>query len=130
MEDNMKDQRLYLKVKIKSLADEAKIIRTEEKKTDDPEKYWGLILHRTGTVRREARHTLLAYGFLRGKKYHQIENKCDYPPSWEKVEKMVQKYGMPQIGWKLYWDLSPQGRTTAQEDLIKRFNDWKPQEKK
>lgn len=86
----------YLKVKIKSLAEEAYIIRKEERKikknldwlkerrtrTDEYSNaeynrasniYNGLYLHRKSPVGTEARYALIAYGFLRGKKYSQIE---------------------------------------------------------
>ena len=68
----------YLKVKIKSLAAEAKIIRAEELKFkklhrgDDPYRE-GLYLHRVNKVRREARLSLLAYQFMRGYDYASCE---------------------------------------------------------
>lgn len=68
---------LELKVKIKSLAEEAKIIRTEEKKLPGPSaKRMELHEHRVGKVRHCARYALLAYGYLRGKPYRIIEAKC------------------------------------------------------
>lgn len=87
----MKDQRVYLKVKLKSLAAEAKIIRLEEKRNKHFRN--GLWLHRTTVVRSEARHTLLAYGFLKGRTYAQLERKCEHAPDWERVKKMIEKYG-------------------------------------
>lgn len=82
----MNPQLVYLKVKIKSLAEEAKIIRAMEKKAT--KRNWthveprlgyefkianGLHYHRTHDVRNEARASQLAYGFLRGKKYATLE---------------------------------------------------------
>jgi len=74
----MRDSRIYLKVKIKSLAAEARIIRHEEAKA----RKWkntalrvGLAGHRRGIVRSAARHTHLAYGFLRGRPYKAMEAK-------------------------------------------------------
>lgn len=65
-------------MKIKSLAEEARIIRREESRYKGP--IWGptetrnsLHNHRTYDVRNEARASLLAYGFLRGKTLTQIE---------------------------------------------------------
>ena len=87
------DKRTYLKVKIKSLAAEAKIIRTEEKRARRPGLRRGLEDHRKGIVRTEARHTHLAYGFIRGREYHQMESSTHETPNWEKVRKMVEKYG-------------------------------------
>jgi len=85
----------YLKIKIKSLAEEARIIRREEKRFPG----WhgtrtGLYLHRVQVVRREARAALLAYGFLRGRRYERIEAKRrGEEPDWRRVTQLVQKYG-------------------------------------
>lgn len=93
----------YLKVKIKSLAEEARIIRREEwqiksRPVGYRESGWlaklnGLHHHRTQVVRREARATQLAYGFLRGRRYSQIEAAASTEPSWDRVAAMVRKYG-------------------------------------
>lgn len=90
----------YLKVKIASLAAEAKIIRAMEKKYRRSAEgstrrriFWGLRDHRTSDVRREARSAQLAYGFLRGRTYRQIERECYSPPDWKRVEALVVKYG-------------------------------------
>lgn len=84
--------KIYLKVKIKSLAEEAKIIKLEERKAlrnakhckktqglEDQVDIWKktyseLKEHRKGIVRSEYRAALLAYGFIRGKTYNQMEN--------------------------------------------------------
>ena len=86
------DRREMLRVKLKSLAEEARIIRREEQRTHDLLR-GELHQHRIGTVRSEARHTHLAYGFIRGRTYEQIEPKCDTPPDWERVRKMTKRYG-------------------------------------
>jgi len=98
----------YLKIKIKSLAAEAQIIRHSElgfkrafrhpKNTDPNAKstYLGLRYHRTFDVRREARASLLAYAFLRGRKYRDVEEHCHEEPSnpvYSKVLNMVLRYG-------------------------------------
>lgn len=90
---------VYLRVKIKSLAAEATIIRREERrakllwqKYQNPT-FFSLQGHRRCEVRPEARAALLAYGFLRGRTYHQIENKCHEPPNWHRVTELVRKYG-------------------------------------
>jgi hypothetical protein len=118
----MYDDRVYLKVKIKSLAAEAKIIRSEEKKhtrIDEELGYnsirHGLRIHRICIVRSEARYALLAYGFIRGRTYSKIEpNGCVYPANWEKIWKMVEKYGAPRYASK-----------AEIEDQKKRFEVWK-----
>lgn len=89
------DYRVYLKVKLKSLAEEAKIIRHEEKKGGDHRE--GLHRHRVDDVRSEARHTVLAYNFIRGRSYKQTEPFTTSPPNRSRVLKMVKKYGEPGV---------------------------------
>lgn len=76
-----------LRVKIKSLAEEARIIRREERGCGKsrarcrlPEAAAKLDLarcslreHRVGVVRRESRYSLLAYAFLRGRPFRAVE---------------------------------------------------------
>lgn len=93
----MRDSRTYLKVKIKSLAAEARIIRHEESKAlkrKNTALKDGLACHRRGIVRSAARLTHLAYGFLRGRPYKALEAKCAVKPDWDRVWKMVEKYGV------------------------------------
>lgn len=66
------DRREMLRVKAKSLAEEAHLIRREERRTRGllrDELRW----HRTGVVRFEARATHLAYGIIRGRSIDRIE---------------------------------------------------------
>ena len=84
-----------LKIKIKSLAEEARIIRKEEIKAKfrkDNNLRESLYEHRTWSVRRAARNTQIAYGYIRGKSYRQIENKANSEPDWKSVYDMVRKY--------------------------------------
>ena len=126
------DERAYLKVKIKSLAEEAKIIRKETKKAKLRSIKNGLYYHRIGVVRYEARHTHLAYGFLRGREYHQIEKKAHTAPNWEKVRRMVQKYGV-HGNWEAYeavsheWDTYHDYLThieKCKKETLERFDKW------
>ena len=92
------DKRVFLRVKIKSLAAESRIIREEKRKAKDPDLKQSLNRHRTWEVRIEARATLIAYGYLRGKQLHEIEPKCKLPNFrtmyvMPKVKAMVDKYG-------------------------------------
>lgn len=93
-----------LKIKIKSLAAEAKIIRAEEQKWRTPSgphpMFWSLREHRKGTngsggaVRSESRHSLLAYGFLRGRTYAQMEAwTWDKGPDFGRVEAIALRFG-------------------------------------
>lgn len=86
------DRREMLKVKIKSLAEEARIIRKEEERTfgqlrDE------LHVHRVTVVRRAARHAILAYAVVRGIDLTRVEPIRYTEPNWADVEKMVRKYG-------------------------------------
>lgn len=106
----------YLKIKIKSLAEEAKLIRAEEKKFKGrPEGslgrqiFWGLREHRIKDVRSESRSALLAYGFLRGRSYLQMERNCELGPDWKRVEAIVTKYAYG----------------AAAQDVKQRFAEWK-----
>lgn len=95
----MKNQVKALKVKIKSLAAEARIIRLEERRAlgrrkPDGELYFQLRTHRIQGVRREARLSLLAYGFIRGRPYAACEKAAnDNPPDMVRVKQLVEKFG-------------------------------------
>lgn len=101
----MKTQIKMLKVKIKSLADEARVIRLEEKRAmrrgrdaklsrfADPELQRHLWQHRTVDLRGEQRSALLAYAFLRGRPYAAAEPKAATPPDWERVRRIAEKFG-------------------------------------
>ena len=66
----------FLKVKIKSLAAESKMIRLEEKKTRDTFLKSHLQSHRIWDVRRESRAAQLAYAYLRGHPLSVVEGKA------------------------------------------------------
>lgn len=92
-EGKLQDNREYLRVKVKSLAEEARIIRKEETRTYGAIRD-GLHLHRVGVVRYEARATHLAYGLIRGRALERIEksdSRTDH--LWKKVRAMIEKYG-------------------------------------
>lgn len=85
----------YLRVKLKSLAAEAKIIRVEEQRANKYKDYATqneLNRHRVDVVRHHSRHTLLAYQFLRGVPYAAVERPGSKYVDWSMVLKMVQKY--------------------------------------
>ena len=88
----MEERTIHLKIKVRSLADEARSIRQEAKKESGMVK-WGLNHHRTTVVRDHARHNLLAYGVLRGIPYRCMEDKCREAPDLERVEKIAKRFG-------------------------------------
>lgn len=98
----------YLKIKIKSLAAEAAIIRKEEGRwRGDSEIRYGLHQHRIIDVRREARAAQLAYGFLRGHEYRVMEAKWHEAPDWKRVQYMVEKFCIGD-----------------RRDAVQRFAEW------
>ena len=86
--------RAYLKIKVVSLAAEARLIRKEEKRHrgTSPTRF-GLWHHRTEVVRPEARCANLAYGFLRGRPYFAMEKTCNTAPNWDRILKLAIRYG-------------------------------------
>jgi hypothetical protein len=90
----MESQVKMLKVKIKSLADESRTIRLEEKRAGKDDTLRNkLHNHRVGDVRREQRLSLLAYGFIRDRPYRSMEAKTKREPDWTRVMKLVNKFG-------------------------------------
>lgn len=90
----MNDKRLFLKVKLKSLMSESKIIRKEELKHKRTGIQGELHHHRTQVVRHEARLTHLAYAYIRGKEWPEQERYQFTKKDMEKIEGMVKKYGL------------------------------------
>jgi hypothetical protein len=86
------DRREMLRVKVKSLAVEARIIRKEELRTTG-ELREELYLHRIKDVRFAARHAHLAYGIIRGRTIEQMERTSKTPPSKGEIERLLKKYG-------------------------------------
>lgn len=109
----------HLKVKIKTLANEAQDIRAEEEKLKvDLTKEWGLqnmleraTLHRHRVVplRKAARNNFLAYGFLRGRRYSQIEQASYREPEYEEIIKLIIRFNSEPI---------------PQTTLRQRFAEW------
>ena len=88
---------IKLKIKGKSLAEEARIIRKEERKLTGESRNI-LVEHRKGTVREHARATYLAIAFIKHRSYKTVEPKCratSYRDTYitPKVAAMVKKYG-------------------------------------
>ena len=90
-----KEVSVFLKIKLKSLAAEARIIRRQERKTGGKHDHIreSLYLHRLHVVRRASRETHLAYGYLRGRPYRAMERNALRGPDWKSVASMVKKYG-------------------------------------
>lgn len=102
----MKNRIKQLKVKIKSLAAESRIIRLETNRSKDQQTKWDLAHHRTGIVREEARYSQLAYAFLRGRSYASVEAKTDKELDLKRVEKLVERFGVTYSMDESYTDYS------------------------
>lgn len=117
----LRDKRAFLRVKLKSLAAEAKIIRLEEARN----KYLRheLSAHRRGTVRVAARNTLLAYAFLRGRTYKSVEPNAHTPPNWKEVERMVRQYGVaaPVFSVNGNWDEYQAKKAVHEKALVEQM---------
>ena len=89
----MINKKLGLKVKVKHLAEEARIIRKEEQKNYGDTRDW-LYLHRVNDVRPECRATHIAYAFAKGTPLKKVERFPETIPTgvWARVTAMVSKY--------------------------------------
>ena len=93
------DRREMLRVKIKSLMEEARIIRKEEKRARFGQLREELHFHRVHLVRSEARSTHIAYGLIRGLPWERIEVSPQTPPNWKRIHEMLKKYGPIKADW-------------------------------
>jgi hypothetical protein len=82
-----------LKVKIKSLAAEAVIIRQEERKNSGATRFT-LHQHRVFDVRKEARCSLIAYGYLRGRPLASFEKSGSRKPDWGNAERIAKRFSL------------------------------------
>lgn len=110
-------RKTHLKIKIHTLADEARHIRREEQKLRKQQKWakdtgntqtWAdvhgarmdLADHRRGIVRSATRECLLAYGYLRGMPYKRIEASCrpGNEPDSKAIAKIIKRFGGDSSG--------------------------------
>jgi len=100
----MINRKLALKVKAKHLAQESRIIRTEEKRNNGDTREW-LYLHRIYGVRPECRATHIAYAFSKGTALAKIERyPQDIPVSvWARVTAMVKLYSNKSMAEYTKW---------------------------
>lgn len=128
----------FIRVKILSLAAEAKIIRKQEQKArkhGNRSLRLGLAEHRKGIVRHEARHAQLSYGFLRGTPYKAMEAKC-HPgcgPDFKKVWSSIERYVLTrrvlgetrdEYGYTIY-EMEPMDEWNARKEQTRaNFDKW------
>lgn len=125
--EKKQDRRLFLKIKLKNLRDEVALIKShEERLKNHIAVHMGMsehlkslvdqmVHHRKFDIRNETRATLLAYGYIRGRNYHQLE--CTTRPEScfavkarvERVARMVNKYSV--------MDWNPEGLDVTMENV-------------
>lgn len=84
-----------LRVNVKSLAAEAKIIRKEEARCGF-QYYWKLYDHRVGRLREEARYANLALAFVRGRAYRKVEGPTSKSLDPRRLTKKIQNF-LPSV---------------------------------
>lgn len=97
-------------------AQRARLERRLAKPSDNAMKaFWGLRHHRQWDVRSESRASHIAYGFLRGLSYAQVEGTAKTSPNWSRVEDLVKKYGEDDIRVRLqrFAEWRDAGQTTV-----------------
>lgn len=123
------DERIYLKIKVKSLAEEARIIRRERQKKHPFSIKEGLYRHNVDVIRPEVRSAHLAYGFFKGRAYGVMENRAKTEPNWDRIEKLVKKYGShlrleSGENWYHVYDDRREERRQQKNSTDSRFAKW------
>lgn len=112
------DCKFLLIGKINGLANESKRARILYRGAK--EKGWKFA-HRKNLVGFEARHYLLAYGFLRGIPYKKMELNCreDNEPNPKSIFKIVQLHAPSYIMYDPYTKTGGKTYTVVEEDVVK-----------
>jgi hypothetical protein len=80
----------------------------------DYDLYWGLHHHRINVVRKEARDSLVALAFLKGRKYDEVEAIRYSHPRWANVERIVLSFGLDEASWN----------GVSEQEVRQRFAEW------
>jgi hypothetical protein len=80
-----------LRVNVKSLAAEARVIRHEAERCGTVYRD-ALTSHRRGRLREEARYAQLALAFYRSRPYRTVEQKCFAFPDLKRLTEKVKRY--------------------------------------
>lgn len=118
---------IFLKIKLRSLMDEARLIRREERKAfergTEASRSVGMLMveHRKTVIRSAARNTVLAYGFLRGLQYRDIEAKAHSAPDWKDVLRMIRSYGDRYVSEQEFesWKNQPERQSPSRSRVCK-----------
>ncbi len=93
-----------LRVNVKSLAEEARIIRKEECRAGF-EYRWALNIHRRGVLREESRYAQLALAFVRERRYATVEAKVMEFKQVDvaRLTKKIQKFARASLNDVAVW---------------------------
>ena len=81
-----------LRVNVKSLASEARIIRGEVKRERNRFARDMLREHRVGVLRKAARTAQLALAAVRGQNYRKVERSARREPDWKSIEEKIKRH--------------------------------------
>jgi len=112
---------IHLRIKVRSLVDEAVNIRREANKKSGMEK-WDLNHHRTTVVRRHTRHNLLAYGILIGTPYELMEKKCAEAPDLKWVAKIAKSFDASEEDIAVWMADAESHLTGTKKEVKHRFD--------
>lgn len=108
-----------LKVKIKTLAQEKRIIRKEICKAKSGSTLQGQLYHHLqAVVRIENRWSLLAYAFLRGVPLKKLEKNAGKGVNFDKVKAIVERFGLVGASWN----------AKQKAEQLELFEKWKNHE--
>lgn len=106
-----------LRVNIKSLSYESRIIREEIQKARDPDIKNSLYLHKIRNVREESRTTQLAMAAIKGIPYCQIEKYARQAPDWKRILTKCNKHATSMVNsCILRW--TEDGQKYFQENIL------------
>jgi len=115
-------RKVHLKCKILTLCAESRIIRHQEEKCrNNLYAHVTLNKHRKVVLRKEARNILLAYGFLNGKEYSQLETRANFEPDWSSIRRYVKKFG---VGGEWSMGVAPPDIESAKNEQMEQFEAW------
>lgn len=117
----MLSKKFALKVKIKSLAAETRIIKQAISQYKDLGTKISLREHHVHVVRKEARHSMLAYAFLRGREYCEVEARCEVPPDFVKISELIERFGEV---WDYFTEASWETLKPRKAEQHKKMLEW------
>lgn len=120
MQNNTKN----LKVEIKSLATKSRALVVEIRRAANDIHLQSRLQMQRLQVRYELRHLHLAYGFLRGRSYVEMERETKSRPSFDKIEEYVKKYGACR-DWGLGYPEYSKDLKERKAKQSERFEGWK-----